>query len=64
VHTFVASKVPHHMAIQKKRDIAAAVSKVLSGVTDMLGIFIHEISAVQDPATSNLRRSKRRRTVP
>jgi len=30
----------------------------------MLGIFIHEISAVQDPATSNLRRSKRRRTVP
>ena len=30
----------------------------------MLGIFIHEISVVQDPATSNLRRSKRRRTVP
>jgi len=30
----------------------------------MLGIFIHEISAVQDPATSNLRRSKWRRTVP
>jgi len=30
----------------------------------MLGTFIQEISAVQDPATSNLRRSKRRRTVP
>ncbi|RLM69350.1 hypothetical protein C2845_PM17G06120 [Panicum miliaceum] len=63
LNTFVASKVPREMAIEKKRKIAAAVSRVLSGVTEMLGTFKQEVAAVEEPAGPTLRRSKLARTV-
>ena len=47
--------------LQKKRMISEAVSKVLSGVTDLLGGFIQDIAAAEYAPEPILRRSKRRR---
>ncbi|XP_039798463.1 uncharacterized protein LOC120663647 [Panicum virgatum] len=58
---FVASKAPQQMPSEKKRMISEAVSKVLSGVTDLLGGFIQDIAAAEYAPEPILRRSKRRR---
>ncbi|CAN6174110.1 unnamed protein product [Urochloa humidicola] len=47
IDAFVSSKAPRSISVQKKRKICAAVSKVLSGMTDLLGTFVQEISAVE-----------------
>ncbi|RLN03185.1 hypothetical protein C2845_PM13G20580 [Panicum miliaceum] len=63
VNRFVASKVLQHMASEKKRKIADAVSKVLSGVSELLGTFIQDMVETEDSSGPDLRRSKRRRTT-
>ncbi|PAN47660.1 hypothetical protein PAHAL_9G269400 [Panicum hallii] len=63
VNRFVASKVPPQMAIEKKRKIAYAVSKVLSGVSDLLDTFIQDMAEAEDSPRPDLGRSKRRKTA-
>ncbi|RLM87071.1 hypothetical protein C2845_PM04G10880 [Panicum miliaceum] len=46
-----------------KRKIAYAVSKVLSGASDLLGTFIQDMAEAEDSPRSDLRRSKRRKTA-
>lgn len=46
----------------KKRKIAYAVSKVLSGVSDLLDTFIQDMAEAEDSPRPDLGRSKRRKT--
>ncbi|CAO2177240.1 unnamed protein product [Urochloa humidicola] len=60
IEGFVSAKAPRGISMQKKRRISAAVTRVLSGMTDLLGTFVQEICAVDseqesEPEPSNMR---------
>ena len=49
--------------MQKKRKICEAVSKALSGVTEIIGTFIQDFCAAEETAGASTSRPKRRRVV-
>ena len=49
--------------MQKKRKICEAVSKALSGVTEILGTFIQDLCAAEETAGASISRPKRRRVL-
>lgn len=59
IQKFVSHKVP----VQKKRKLCGAISNVFSGVTDLLGTFVREVSQIEDEPEPSLRSSKRNRNV-
>ncbi|CAN6273204.1 unnamed protein product [Urochloa humidicola] len=52
IEDFVSSKAPRGVSLQKKKKICAAVSRVLNGMTELLGTFVQEISGVEDEQES------------
>ncbi|CAL5010773.1 unnamed protein product [Urochloa decumbens] len=68
VQRFVSSMAPRGTTDQNKRKLSQAVIKVISGVTQLLGTFVHEVGAIgigqnEETSVPSLRRSKRKRTT-
>ncbi|CAL5040354.1 unnamed protein product [Urochloa decumbens] len=66
IHQFVSSKTPKGMADHKKRKLSDAVSKVISGLTELMGTFVQEVGEIDaekgaSTAAPSPRRSNRNR---